>query len=213
MNSQKLRHVILTRFNLGLYDKPGANEWMEHRFPLFDKTRQSILEQDGEFEWWLSMDGRTPEKWINRIFTDSRMRITSDHPKDFRCDGWTITTRMDNDDLYLPGAVKAIQESASKQEMVLDLRYFGMSGGKLYHSERVQPNSPFLSLVENGVKRTCYARPHSNMLEEYKSIFVSRDEYALMVIHDRNLGNRVVGREVNFRDLPKHKRDYIKRFL
>lgn len=196
MSLQKLRHVILTRYNLGLYDNEGAEEWMEHRFPLFVKTRDSVLSQEGDFEWWLSMDGRTPERWVKKIFTDSRMHITSDHPKEFRSDGWIITSRLDNDDLYLPGAVKVIQENFTEQEIVIDLMYEQIYNGNRYTSERVQPNSPFLSLVENGAKRTCYARPHSKMLTEYKGVFACNEPMALMVIHDRNLGNRIVGKEI-----------------
>jgi len=206
----KFKHVILTRYNLGLYDKTGAEQWMKHREILFRKTRESVLSQEGDFEWWLSFDGRTPDRWVNRLLTDSRMHATSDHPNKFRNPGWTITTRLDNDDLYLPGAVKAIQDCFTEEEMVIDLRYWGFTKGKLYTSDRPQPNSPFLSLIENGVKRTCYARPHSKMINEYRSVFASRDKFALMVVHDSNVGNNIVGQEVNFKILPKKTRDYIK---
>jgi hypothetical protein len=194
-------------------DSTDAELWMRHRFKYFEQTRISVLEQEGDFEWWLCMDGRTPSGWFNKLLTDPRMHVTSDHPKDFRSKGWTITTRLDNDDIYLPGAVKKIQETFSMQELVLDLHYLQFADGKLYTSERVQPNGPFLSLIEDGAERTCYARPHSNMLEDFKSVFVSRDPYALMVIHDRNLGNRIVGTEVDFKGLPRETRQFIKRFM
>jgi len=203
MNSQKLRHVILTRFNLGLYDSPGADEWMEHRLPFFEKTRESVLSQKGDFEWWLAVDSRTPGWWLKKIFTDPRMHITNEHPKEFRCDGWTITTRLDNDDLYLPGAIKAIQSRFTHKEMVIDLRYSQLCDGVYYTSgierdgwERQQPNSPFLSLIENGVTKTCYVRPHSRMLQIAKGIFASNDRLAVMVVHDRNLGNKIIGRKI-----------------
>jgi len=203
MNSQKLRHVILTRFNLGLYDTENPDEWMEHRMLYFSATRESVLSQKGDFEWWLAVDSLTPGWWLKKIFTDPRMHLTSEHPKEFRSKGWTITTRLDNDDLYLPGAIKAIQSRFAYKEVVIDLKYSQLCDGVYYTSgckcdgwERKRPNSPFLSLVENGVTKTCYARQHSRMLETHDGIFASDDRLAVMVIHDRNLGNKIIGRKI-----------------
>jgi len=191
---RKFAHVILTRYNLGLYDKPGAEEWMWHRWRHFQKTRDSVLSQEGEFTWVLCMDERTPDSWVDRIFTDLRMEPFTQQPKEYRRDGWTITTRLDNDDILMPGAVQAIQSKFREKEVVLDMRYWQAAEGRIYTSGRETPNSPFLSLIENGVKRTCYARPHSYMISEYPAMFVSDEPLAIMVIHDRNLGNRIVGR-------------------
>jgi hypothetical protein len=190
------KHVILTRFNLGLYDRPGADEWMRHRMLYFRATRDSVLSQDAEFEWWISMDTRTPLRWINNIWTDYRIHLTPSHPKEFRGFGWTITTRLDNDDILLPGAIKAIQDAFVEEEMIIDIRYQQMFNGELYTSGRDKPNSPFLSLIENGVKKTCYARPHSKMIQDYPAKFASDEVLAYMVIHDRNLGNRITGKRV-----------------
>ena len=211
MSLQKSRHVILTRYNLGLYDREDADRWMKHRYAMFEKTRASVLDQEGDFEWILSVDERTPDRWVNELLSDSRMTASVEHPNKFRSEGWTITTRLDNDDIYMPGAVKAIQSRFATKELVIDLRYWGFFDGKLYESDRPQPNSPFLSLVENGAKKTCYARPHSKMICDYESIFASREHFALMVVHDRNLGNKIVGKEFDFKSLPKKTRDYIKR--
>jgi len=213
MSLQKLKHVILTRFNLGLYDSATAEEWMAQRWPLFVRTRESVLNQEGDFEWRISVDRRTPGVWLGRMANDKRIRLSLDHPKEFRSEGWTITTRLDNDDLLFPGAVKAIQDAFEPRTLVVDLKYYQLYGGKLYTSgrnednwERPNPNSPFLSLIEHGAKKTCYARPHSKMIEDFDSKFASNDVYACMVVHENNLGNSVVGREVNMDSLP----DYIK---
>ena len=196
MSLQKLRHVILTRYNLGLYDREDADRWMKHRYPLFEKTRASVLEQEGDFEWILSVDERTPDRWVNELLSDSRMTASVEHPNKFRSEGWTITTRLDNDDLYLPGAIKAIQSCFSTKEIVIDLRYEQICDGVRYTSGRSRPKSPFLSLIENGAKRTCYARPHNKMAEEYLGKFASDKILAYMVIHDRNLGNKIIGRKI-----------------
>lgn len=190
----KFKHVILTRYNLGLYDKTGAEQWMKHREILFRKTRESVLSQEGDFEWWLSVDERTPGWWLKKIFTDPRMHITFEHPKEFRCDGWVITTRLDNDDIYLPGAVKAIQSCFETKELVIDLRYEQLCDGDKSSSWRTRPNSPFLSLVSK--TRNCYARPHSKMLTEAPGVFASDDILAYMVLHDRNLGNKLIGKQI-----------------
>ena len=199
MSLKKFKHVILTRFNLGLYDTENADEWMKHRWPLFEKTRESVLSQDGDFEWWLCVDARTPDRWLNKM-ADECVHFTSEHPKEYEPDGWTITTRLDNDDLYLPGVVKAIQDCFIEEEIVVDLKYQQLCKGVLYSSgierdgwERPRPNGPFLSLISK--EKNCYARPHSKM-GQFNSIFASDEVLAYMVIHDNNIGNQIVGRKV-----------------
>ena len=201
MNLQKLKHVILTRYNIGLYDRDDAEEWMAHRMPLFERTRESVLSQEGEFEWVLCMDKRTPNRWLQEIIRDSRMAISHEHPNTYKPDGWTITTRLDNDDLYLPGAIKAIQDKAEAWEQVIDLKYHQLYKGEAWSSgivqdgwERPHPNSPFLSLVSED--KNCYIRPHSKMVGDFISSFASDEIYAYMVIHDNNLGNQIVGRKI-----------------
>ena len=198
---QRLKHVILTRFNLGLYDRPGADEWMKHRMPYFERTRESVLSQEGDFEWILAMDERTPNRYLQQIVCDSRMAIIHEHPNTYKPDGWTITTRLDNDDLYLPGAIKAIQKRYKEEEMVLDIRYHQLINGEKWTSggekdgwRRPHPNSPFLSLISK--EKTCYARPHTLMPSDFKARFVSDRIYAYMVVHDRNMANQRVGRKV-----------------
>jgi len=196
MNSQKLKHVILTRFNLGLYDRDSrtANEWMDHRMEYFERTRESVLSQDCEFEWILAMDSRTPNKYLHNIITDDRMTITRKDPRGYIPKGWTITTRLDNDDLYRPGAIDAIQSCFETKELVIDLRYEQLCGNTRFTSDRPRPNSPFLSLVSN--TRNCYAREHSKMLDTAPGIFASDKTLAYMVIHDKNLGNKITGRKI-----------------
>jgi hypothetical protein len=200
MNWPKLKHVILTRFNLGLYDREDADEWMKHRMPLFEKTRESVLKQEGDFTWILSLDKRTPNRYLQEIITDERMIVSHEHPNTFEPDGWTITTRLDNDDLYKPGAVEAIQRAFRPVEMVVDLKYHQLvngeewtSGGKADGWERPHPNSPFLSLISK--EKNCYIRPHSKMINDFPAKFASKDVLAYMVIHDNNLGNQIVGRK------------------
>ena len=208
--SKQFSHYILTRFNFGLYDKEDADEWMSARMGLFEATKESILSQEGEFQWIVSVDSRTPVKYLKKIFTDKRMiKVTCDSRVAFDDikpkTPWVITTRMDNDDLYLPGAVKAIQEQFKPEIRVIDIEYNQLYKGKRYTSERRGPNSPFLSLVEPSDRvKTCYCRPHYKLLDGYPTEdgLVSipgkktRVVYAYMVIHKSNMANKLVGKEV-----------------
>lgn len=195
------KHVILTRFNLDLYDTEDSDKWMQHRMPYFKQTRASVLSQKGDFQWILCLDKRTPWRYLQDIVFDSRIAISHEHPNTYEPDGWTITTRLDNDDIYLPGAVEAIQKCFAEEEMVVDLKYQQLCQGVLYSSgierdgwERPRPNGPFLSLISKD--KNCYIRPHSKMINDFKSKFASDKVYAYMVIHDNNLGNQIVGRKV-----------------
>ena len=147
------------------------------------------------------MDDRTPYRYLADIICDERMTISHEHPNTFKPDGWTITTRLDNDDTYLPGAIKAIQDRFTEQEIVIDIKYRQLHNGVLYSSgievdgwERTRPNSPFLSLISK--EKNCYARPHTKMLKDFSGIFASKEYLAHMVIHDKNLGNKIIGRKV-----------------
>ena len=78
------KHVILTKFNtlpaVGgmLYDNPtDANLWMDKRMPLFKHTKESVLSQNGDFKWIISVDERTPGRYIDAIKTDDRIIITN----------------------------------------------------------------------------------------------------------------------------------------
>jgi len=199
---KKFKHVILTRFNLGVYDREDADEWMSNRMWMFRATRLSVLSQEEEFEWVICVDYLTPKQYLRDIDIDDRITLTYLHPKDYFKqryieEPWVITTRLDNDDLYKPGAIKAIQDCFTEQEIIIDLKYeqYELNTGSYYDSDRPNPNGPFLSLVEKSYNiRTCYARPHNKMSEDWPTaIFASREILALMVIHDNNIGNKIVG--------------------
>ena len=70
-----LQHIILTRFNLLLWqkDKEGCKvrtvEWLEHRFDLFEKyCLPSLVHQTcQDYEWIVLFDSKTPDKFRERI--------------------------------------------------------------------------------------------------------------------------------------------------
>ena len=211
------KHFILTRFNNGIYDRDDAVEWMEHRMELFKDSRDSVLSQDGEFEWILSIDERTPDRVVDEILTDKRMKAVTydirDSFKDYEGSEFVITSRFDNDDLYLPGAIEAIQAKFQPQLYVIDIDYMQYYNGEYYTSgnkskgelKRMLNNGPFLSLVEPAINvKTCYSRPHTHMPFGYPFEDGNRpiantkieEPYAVMVIHSENLANKVTGYKI-----------------
>jgi len=207
MKSEGFSHYILTKFNTQpfngalLYDNAkDANKWMTDRMPLWEQTKQSVLSQAGEFRWVISIDDRTPDRFINQIFTDDRMiRVGCDIRDVFKKievdTEWIITTRMDNDDVYLPGSVLAIQSAFVKRPIIIDLRYqrYYADSDTRVDSGRRGPNSPFLSLVERTDMdiRTAFARPHNLMNETFQeATFADRRILALQVIHGNNAMNK-----------------------
>jgi hypothetical protein len=216
--SSVFSHYILTRFNQGIYDREDADQWMEDRLKLFEKTKESVLSQEGDFKWIIAIDPKTPADVSEKIFTDTRMipvdcdiRETFDlflAPKT----PYVITSRLDNDDIYLPGAVLAIQAEFQPQVYVIDIDYIQndivnekkyTSGNKLKKEKyRTLNNGPFLSLCEpSDYIRTCYCRPHNRLLDGYpakggrfKRIPSTKvGTFAEMVIHDKNMMNKVTG--------------------
>lgn len=217
-------HYILTRFNTQLvnnkllYDDPEKAElWMEQRMGLFRETKKSVLQQEGDFNWVISLDIRTPHKYLDEIFTDERMiRTTCDVRNTFReinCDTyWVITSRFDCDDQYKPGFIKAIAENFEPKIKVLDIRFEEMAwpSRQVFSGERRWAGSMFLSLIEPTTRiLTAFCRPHGMVaggypLEGewdtgwgYKEIIpyqIIEKELAYMVCHDNNIANVIRGK-------------------
>ncbi len=185
-----MRHVVLTRYNNGIYDRPDADEWMEQRRELFLKTRESVFNQDVPYEWFVYFDERTPQSVMDDLCLFPVMFPFYGDAREFNPDGWTITTRLDNDDIYLPNALKEIQTAASmfKREMVIDIDYEKVKDGKIYPSNRERANSPFLSLLSDS--KNCLCRPHTNMPDDFPSYKVPM-VLAQMIIHRNNAANTI----------------------
>jgi hypothetical protein len=132
---------------------------------------------------------------------------------------WLITTRLDNDDRLLPGALQAIQDAFQEELMMIDMHYeqLDLNTGKRYtngnkdrgEKYRSVRNSPFLSLVERSKwANGALCRPHQKIydgypsnggtkrLKNYVKIGGVRTPYALMVIHGENVANKITGYEI-----------------
>jgi len=227
---KQFKHVVITRYNLPVWsaeekrfvclyeDKDAAKKWMKERYELFKATRESVLSQDVDFEWIIAFNEKTSDSDVNKIVTNDKMTaIKIDVPfqieiekyfKDLDIkEDFVITTRLDNDDVYLNGALDSIQQEFNPMLMVIDIEYnqYDLNTGKYYGSDRYTPTGPFISLVEPSNKvKTCYCRPHSNLAAGYptnqgkikvRPIRIETPS-ALMVIHNNNVANKIVGREI-----------------
>ena len=226
MSLKRFEHVILTRFNTKeitdenvpgrtetglLYDKPYADEWMKNRMPLWRECKRSILSQRDDFRWIVSVDERTPEKYMKEIRDDrieithgpiQRVKIETDAP-------WVITTRIDNDDQLLPGAIRTIQRHFEPKIKVIDIGVMRLDWetGDLYVGDVGGGRSMFVSLVESSERvLTVFCRPHSSLGHGYPTrgdwdsgfkdfnkvkIDVVHKPLALMVCHGNNIANAI----------------------
>jgi len=219
MSLKKFDHVILTRFNTLLvndrllYDNPGqADWWMDRRMPLFEETKKSVLSQDGDFKWIISLDSRTPERYVSRIETDERILVTKQaiqHALEgyIPSSDWVISSRLDCDDRYLPGFTDMLYSHFEPKIKVIDANYIKLSykSNKVFRHERMHPASMFVSLVEPAERFVgAFCRPHGQ-LTEYpisgtfgnfgKRVRIPYDKdlgaYMLMVCHDLNATNHI----------------------
>lgn len=220
---KEFTHYILTRFNTQLmpdgmlYDNPDkAREWMDERMELFKETRKSILSQEGEFTWVISLDKRTPNRYIQDIITDYRMKVVYSDIRDTFKEikvktPWVITTRFDCDDMMQPGFIQRVQDHFQPKLMVLDVRFEELDPVKrmVYAGERRWAGSMFISLIEPSDKiHTAFCRPHGQVASEYpisgswdegwgpKKIIdyhIIDEPLAYMVCHGNNIANKIRG--------------------
>ena len=193
----EVKHYVLTRFNKGIYDSRGADDWMAHRMWLFmEFTVPSMARQTcKDFEWVLQIDERTPmeiQQMIGKYGT-----LTSLHwaewVKSVKCDK-LITTRLDNDDYVERNFIEVIQREAAKidKPTVMDMigRVYDVNTEKFYTTGRQSVSSMFVTLVEFEDKQTVYRKRHYELQDVFMTLHIK--EYGwVMVVHDRNLMNRV----------------------
>ena len=188
-----MNHIVLTRYNNGIYDLPNADKWMSERAELFKHTRESVLSQDAAFDWFIFFDPKTPNDVMLDLCQFPVMYPMKGDVRSYVPKDWTITTRLDNDDLLRPNALSEIQNAAmmwKNREFVVDVGYEKLNTvtGEVHASNRTRANSPFLSLVSN--QRNCYCRPHTFMPDDFPSMKIHKT-LATMVLHGGNQANTV----------------------
>lgn len=207
------QHFLLCRYNLGLYSEnpysiSDPDTWMQARTPLFQRLLGSLaIQTSQEFTFLVAIDPLTPAL-LRRAIEDALgqsgvpAQILDQAPMEWlwkREPGadYLITSRIDNDDQYLPGFVQTIQKEFSPGTEVLDVHGVQCDGHEYFTSKRPQPNSPFLSLVEpwHDVK-TAHFENHNRMNELFPARFAGSGYLYIQHIHETNVRNRVTGRKL-----------------
>lgn len=162
-----MKHYLLTRMNKGYVGRvKNPTEWLRYRMKLFEKyCLPSVQKQINQnFIWLLLFDKRTPDKYLKYngiIFDDVKNYIDKDE--------WTITTRLDNDDMIHKKFIDKIQSLFVRKTLLIGAKNNILIEGKGYYKDRTKPHkSPFISLIEPpGVKNTVGEMPHTKMSEKY----------------------------------------------
>lgn len=175
----EFQHIILTRFNLLLWNKAKdgrkvrTTEWLEHRFLLFEKyCLPSIKNQTCQsFEWIVLFDSMTPENYKEKITCFQKecpqLNPVFVEPKNgrFFVDIFkaeivkrvkakrVITTYLDNDDALSVRFLENLQQSAAS--MSDDTFIYYDDGYQLYTDHKYMmeiafPRNHFVSYVEKG---------------------------------------------------------------
>ena len=207
-----VKHYIFTRFNAGIYEREDAEAWMEHRMDLFETYTLPAMQCQTcqDFTWLLYFDDRTPNDIICKYDYIDNVQIIYEYHKDWIQtevidNPWVLTSRIDNDDYYENTFVEQVQDVAydyvktGKEPLVIDVGglQYAHKTGKFYTNERERANSPFISLLERnrGELYTVYHCPHTHMPDEFASMKIY-DNLSVMVIHDKNVTNRIIGTEL-----------------
>ncbi len=199
---ESFEHYILTRMNLGIYKREDARSWMCKRMKLFDRYlfHSLTIQSCTNFKWVLCFDEKTPDKVISNYDYCDNIQITFTDPMEYVSSlqldcKWILTSRIDNDDYYLPMFVEEIQKNFDFEEQIIDIDYYqwDMKSGNFYTSGRSKPTSPFMTLAElTGNHRGVYQREHSVMPNFYPAKKILKP-LAIQIIHGNNVCNKIKG--------------------
>jgi hypothetical protein len=205
-------------------------EWLRKRYDLFEKfCFPSIESQSNQnFEWWVYFDVDLSESYKNRNEMLHR-KFNNFIPKyelsyeDFEANlpkqieekliqenkQWVVTTRIDNDDMFAMDTIEIMQKEINfSEKCVLEIP-FGYTlelKAKSIFREVESYLNPFISLVEKRIENmpieTVYYKQH-NQWKDLKTQKISESAQWIQVIHDSNVSNMPVGREVFFNKVNK----------
>jgi len=205
-----ISHVLVTRFNVRVpewrkVDKSGqavrADNWMAHRFGLFDQyTVPSVLAQTcHEFLWVVLFDIRTKEKWVEKAesygcfqayYVDNWLadlqQLLRLSPSE-----WLLTSRLDNDDAIAPKFIATVQSAAQERKEFLNIP----NGYVIRRNKRNKPAqhtaNPFISYVEPTKEaQSVYFTPHGRAMSKHAPIRqITTQRLWYQIIHERNYLN------------------------
>lgn len=204
-------HVLITRFNLRVPQWSGSDrngvpvltdEWMEHRFNLFDAyTVPSVVCQTvNDFLWMVLFDIETDTKWLNRIDTYGKIFLPVFLSPDWLYElqmvlqgldsKWLVTTRVDNDDAIAPTFIEVVQKNVRNKKEFLNIPNGWVRRDGVDRPVSHQAN-PFMTYVELSKEaRSIYFTPHGRGMQRYAPIRqITNERLWTQVIHERNYVN------------------------
>ena len=207
------KHYLLLRYNLTLfstnvYNVADPDRWMNKRLPKFFRLLESLKAQTHkDFTLVVGVDYDTPDSYIKDIvdyldLSGVTYHLVYEQPSEWlkrreKESEWLITSRIDNDDEYLPSFIGFIQQAFREKEEVLDVYGMQCLNGELYSSGRPHANSPFITLVERwDLPKTVHYKAHSVMNGEYPARFVGTNPLYIQHIHDNNIMNKIIGKKL-----------------
>jgi hypothetical protein len=239
----KIQHFVLTRFNLQsgenfVVDKNNkhtqSDDWLLHRFNLFEKYCLPSLgaQTNKKFQWFLFFDKETPHIFRQRI---NEAKSICPQIKIFYVEGFgdiaatvnqnidddtdiTITTRIDNDDAFKNDALDVIRIEAQKtqSDLCVNLQFGFSFNGKSIETFSSSHN-PFSSLVEHKKQKpyaTIFGQTHGKIHKLARVKQITSGPHWLMVVHDRNIVNRMPSEYKAYRawEWARFKR-YLRKYL
>lgn len=221
---RKIRHVILTRFNVA---SPGREHsirlrqgWLDGRFELFERyCLPSVqMQSNQDFEWIIFFDEQTPEKYrkeisrLQSIFPFKAVytglfRMKEIVPQIFGSDSkseWLLTTRLDSDDVLAVDFAERLRNSLQElRPMVINFPDgVILSVGETNRLYRTQDDSnPFASLLEpTGDKiKTIWGENHVDIQKLADVVQLQGPPAWLQLVHGANVSNRIKGKRIPLR--------------
>lgn len=239
---KKIQHIVITRFNLKISggfasDKSGSKtrseEWLDHRFELFERycLPSMAAQSNKDFIWLVCFDEATDEKYRQRMqqarelcpqIQDCYIEGVDVLPELFRRveqdADILITTRLDNDDAFREDALATVRQQVEhvNNDLCVNFR-FGFAYNQTEAVVFPQKYNPFSSLIEfkkpEGFK-TIFAAGHGKIHQLAKVRQIKTGPYWMMVVHDKNVTNKMPADFKNYNLWNPHKlKRYVKKYL
>jgi hypothetical protein len=183
-----------------------------------------MCQTERNFTWLLAFDKKTPDWILSKYASFPGVEVIFQYPADYlrgiynmdHKGEWIITSRLDNDDIILPEYIETVQSYFDETFKLVDVNgfQFDLATGKHYDPDRAGCTSMFISLIEQvGTPwlsisndpeekrlidmpvKTVYYCSHSKMEWHFPSVKNPKRLYK-MVVHDRNIGNKITGYEI-----------------
>lgn len=227
------KHFLLTKYNIGLYNstkrlQPKSKNktlltpegWMWHRYWLFREfCVPSVLRQTNQdFTWIVAVDKKTPKRQLKHIRTilpnnaqvieiSDLNEISEFIMSDAGDAQYTLTTVLDNDDMFREDAIEAIQTMIHRiiGRRQSDDHYIDIPAGytvnedmtQFYECELVNikrsKRSSFVSYLSKGPSNINALRHHSLCDLSSKRISFIYEKLWIRMIHMANLSNQLMG--------------------